>query len=256
MDTRYRKGDRTMVARRAKGVVKGWLEKEEASCKIVAEHKAKVAAALAKTDGSVARMMTAAVPPADASAMIIPAPARGPQVVQPQFETVETDSGPRQRRATVDGYHPVQRADAFDIMALQYRNAGGKGALFTVAQVLAGREYGALHERVAAEGVRCASLEGMPGGDGSGRDWIEGVIARSDRLARMRAAIGDDMAMVQLNARGKRRSIPVRSVVDAVCIKSQSLGQVLRDHGWYDRGDRLEVMQRILKAALNRLYGT
>lgn len=222
-----------MTARRARNVVADWMAAEDAA---VEEVKAQ------------------ATPPETASPNIIAAPARGPQLVAPQFETVQTPSGPRTRRATQDGFHPVRRADAFDVMALQHKRAGGKGALFTVAQVEAGRAYAALSERVAAEGVRCSSPEARQGGTRQHVDWIEGVIARSARLARMQVAIGDGLAVEPDDESSKRTAIPVRSLVDAVCIKGWTLGQVLRAHGWHPRGSGLAVLRQELMVALDRLH--
>lgn len=220
-----------MTARRSRNAVADWMAGVEA-------------------------VKAAATPPETASPNIIAAPARGPQLVAPQFETVQTASGPRTRRATQDGFHPVRRADAFDVMALQHKRAGGKGALFTVAQVEAGRAYAALSERVAAEGVRCTSLEVTTGSASStsGRDWIDGVIGRSDRLEALQAAIGDGLAMEPEAVGGKRRAIRVRDLVDAVCIKGHTLARILRAHGWHERGAGLPHLQRELRAALDRLH--
>lgn len=221
-----------MSARRARNAVKDWLAAE---------------------DAAVEAAKRAATPPETASPNIIAAPARGPALVQPQFETVQTPSGPRTRRATQDGFHPVRQADAFDVMALQHKRAGGKGALFTVAQVEAGRAYAALAERVASEGLRCSSPEARTGGAGQHVDWIEGVIARSARLARMQAAIGDGLAVEPDEDSSKRTAIPVRSLVDAVCIKGQTLGQVLKAHGWSAWGGMRQVMTQALGEALDRM---
>lgn len=222
-----------MTARRARMAVADWMAAE---------------------DAAVERLKAAATPPETASPNIIAAPARGPALVQPQFETVQTPSGPRTRRATQDGFHPVRAADAFDVMALQHKRAGGKGALFTVAQVEAGRAYAALSERVASEGLRCSSPEARTGGTGQHVDWIEGVIARSARLARMQAAIGDGVAVEPEGESDKRTAIRVRTLVDAVCIKGQTLGQVLRAHGWAPWGGMRQVMAQALGDALDRMH--
>lgn len=221
-----------MSARRARHAVTDWLADE---------------------DASVEAIKAAATPPVTASPNIIAAPARGPQLVEPQFETVQTPSGPRTRKATQDGFHPVRCADAFDVMALQHKRAGGKGALFTVAQVEAGRAYAALAERVASEGMRCSSPEARTGGNGQAVDWIEGVIGRTARLARMRAAIGDDAAL--LGEGTKRRDITARDLVDAVCIKGWPVSKLLAAQSWPSKGETRAVVQVALAAALDRLHG-
>lgn len=225
-----------MSARRARNVVADWLAAE---------------------DAAVEAAKAAATPPDTASPNIIAAPARGPALVQPQFETVQTASGPRTRRATQDGFHPVRQADAFDVMALQHKRAGGKGALFTVAQVEAGRAYAALSERVASEGLRCTSLEVRAGsGPNStgGRDWMDGVIGRSDRLEKMHAAIGETLIVGTVTRCGKRRAMSVRSVVDAVCIEGRPLTHILKADGWSPKGETRAALQRELAAALDRLH--
>lgn len=198
-------------------------------------------AAVMLADDRVQRRLAEARPPEAASPVIVAAPARGPSRVVPQFETVLTESGPRVRAVTAVGFHPVACADAFDRMALRARGRGGEAPLFSVAQVQAGRGYAALTERVAAEGVRCASGEALAaarGGSGGGRDWIDGVIQRSARLAAMRAAIP---VRVVLSPRGMlahadrmqgQRTVRVRDVVEAVCIEGLVLADVLRRFGW------------------------
>jgi hypothetical protein len=173
--------------------------------------------------------------------------------VAPQFETVQTPSGPRTRKATQDGFHPVRAADAFDIMALQHKRAGGEGMLMPVHQVEAGRAYAALAERVASEGLRCSSPEARGNGGGQHVDWIEGVIARSARLARIQAAIGDGYIAGSTTGRGKRRAIAVRTVVDAVCIEGRTLGQVLTAHGWSPKGETRALVRQALADALDRM---
>jgi hypothetical protein len=210
-------------------------------------------------DMRVARMNVEATPPVTASPVIIPAPARGPTKVVQLRETVATENGPRVRRTTVDGFHPVQAADAFDRMELQARRRKADGApLFTAQQVDAGRAYAALAERCAAEGVRCSSVEGQTGGgQGGGRDWIDGVIVRSDRLASLQAAIGDGVALsprgLQAHADRGRKVVRVRDLVDRVCIHGKTLSQVLKAKGWDANGRTIEAARAALCAALDRM---
>lgn len=199
-----------------------------------------------------------ATPPVMVSPAIVAAPARGVTKVIELRETVQTESGPRVRRATVDGFHPVKAVDAFDLMAVRSRNRDGTaGPLFTVGQVEAGRAYAALHERCASEGLRCSSPEARQGGGGSDLDWIEGVIARSRRLARLQAAIGDSVALsprgAQAHADRGRRVVRVRDLVDGVCIEGRTLSQLLRAAGWQDNGRTLKLVREALCAALDRM---
>jgi hypothetical protein len=214
---------------------------------------------VAQMDQRVAVMKAAATPTPIASPVIIPAPARGPTKVVQMCETVATENGPRVRRTTVDGFHPVQASDAFDQMELQARRRDAQGKpLFTRHQVDAGRAYAALDERCASEGVRCSSVEagrgGVPGGQ---RDWIDGVIQRSDALARMHAAIGDGVALsprgAEAHADRGRQVVRARDLVDAVCIHGKTLSQVLKAKGWHPDGRTLPVARAALCAALDRM---
>jgi hypothetical protein len=211
----------------------------------------------------IADLLERALPPVSASPHIVAAPARGVARVAPQFVTVMTDAGPRQRRDTAEGFHPVACVDAFDRMALRARGRGDGAALFTVAQVEAGRAYAALAERVAAEGVRCASGEAMgkASGRGGGRDWIDGVIARSDRLRRMQAAIpvavvlAPSGAMAHGDRAQGQRVLRVREVVDAVCLQGRVLTDVLRRAGWPVQTRHRDVLMAGLQQGLDALYG-
>jgi hypothetical protein len=210
-------------------------------------------------DQRVAAMKAAATPTPIASPVIIPAPARGPTKVVQLRETVATENGPRVRRATVDGFHPVQAADAFDQMELQARRRKADGGpLFTALQVDAGRAYAALAERCAAEGLRCSSVEaGRGGAPGGQRDWIDGVIARSDQLARLHAAIGQGVALSprgpQAHADRGRKVIRVRDLVDSVCIEGRTLSEVLDRHGWSARTASIAILRLVLTDALDRM---
>lgn len=215
--------------------------------------------ALVKRDALATKLLVVAPPPASASANIAPAPARGALVARPQHETVMTPNGPRVRRTTQDGFHPVAAQDAFDVMALQAkrRDAGGL-PLFSVGQVEAGRTYAALAERCASEGLRCSSPEARQGG-GQQVDWIEGVIARSARLAAMHRAIGTDVVLPVSGSAGAelvgRRAVSVRLLVDQVCCEGMSVSEVLRRAGWPVRGARVTDVLGHLTEALNRMQG-
>lgn len=216
---------------------------------------------ISAADERLAAMQRAAAVPASASPAIIPSPARGPMRVSPQFEITEDRRGPKKRFMTRDGFHPVTVSDAFDLMELQARRRDPKGApLFTLAQVTAGRAFAALSERVASEGVRCGSGEalGRAGGGSGDRDWIEGVMARSHRLARMKAAIGDVPVIAPKAGHGvlagTRRLTAVR-LVQLVAISGMTLTRVLRSHGVEVRSSSRAALRLALQGALDRLEG-
>jgi hypothetical protein len=115
-----------------------------------------------------------------------------------------------------------------------------------VAQVEAGRAYAALAERVASEGVRCTSIEAVGGGGGGGRDWMDGVLQRSRRLDRMRAAIRD--------VRDGQAAGAVRDLVDSVCLQGRTVGDAMvargRSAAWRDRAQAMAA----LCEALDRVH--
>lgn len=214
-------------------------------------------ARIAASDAAVLAVKRAAAVPAGASAEIPVAPARR-VVLAPQDETVMTANGPRPRRVTRDGFHPVTTMDAFDRMALQARRRGGDAGL-TVAQVATGRDYAALSERCACEGVRGTLSSVLPSGGrgGASRDWMDGVIARSRRLAQLRAAIprADVLSLATDGAgcaHGGRR-LRVVDVVDGVCLHGRTLSEVLDAFGW-PRATRYRVrLREALAAALDAM---
>lgn len=219
--------------------------------------------ALAHDDARVEARLRLATPPHAVSPEVPVAPARGKVVAQAGLHVTEmTPNGPRTHRATTDGFHPARAEDAFDRMTIKAKNRKGKdmAPLFTVAQVEAGRAYARLFERCAAEGVRCSSPEARSGGGGApgGRDWIDGVIARSRLLDEIQAAIGDGVALSPRNARAHadrgRRVIMVRQLVDAVCIEGQTLRDVLAANGWSRGPSAARVLHLQLSAALDRMW--
>lgn len=189
--------------------------------------------------------------PYGASPEIAPAPARGPVVIARQWETVMTPSGPRVRARTVDGAHPVRLRDAFDVMTAQVaRRTPGALPPFAEHQIEAGRTYAALVERCAAEGT-CGARAGDGSGSGGGRfDWIDGVIARSMRLQRMREAIGEARVIGE-----GWRLVTARQLVDLVAVQGLTVSEVLH---WAGVGRGVNSARKVrdgLGAALDRLHG-
>lgn len=218
--------------------------------------------AIAHDDAQVEARLRIATPPVSVSPAVPVSPARGRVVAEAGLHVTEmTPNGPRTHKASADGFHPARVEDAFDRMTIKAKNRKGAdmAPLFTVRQVEAGRAYAKLYERCAAEGVRCSSPETKVGGGGgeSGRDWIDGVIARGRMLAAIQAAIGDGIALSPRNARAHadrgRRVIRVRQLVDAVCVEGQTLRDVLANNGWSRQSVPAEILMRSLTAALDRM---
>lgn len=220
-------------------------------------------ARLAEEQRRCREMMERATPPADCGDEIPAAPARGPMTTWAPREVRMTDAGNwREVRAGYAGRSGARRADAFDRMTADARRVQAKARSgfippFTVGQVEAGRAYAALVERVEASGVKLASIERVSGGgDGQGQREAA-VLDDVRRLKRARGRIGNGLAKEARRKGGARgpRSIPVRSLVDMVCLHDRSLSEVLKRHGWAEKGQHREELRVALRAALDRLHG-
>lgn len=185
---------------------------------------------------------------------ICAAPARGPVHTYTQRATVpDGEDGWR----VVDvgrGRRGMARADAFDRM-LDDARRHDRPVPFTPGQVAVGRAYAALVERYDAGGVRCSSLESVGGGGGSGRSMLDARLQARDQIGRLRARIGDDLAMrvVRPSRRGSRVSIPLRALVDAVCLEELTVIEVLRRFGWSVKGETKAAARAALCGALDRM---
>lgn len=210
-----------------------------------------------------AEMLERASPPEACGDAIPAAPARGPMATWTPREVKPTASGNwREVRAGYAGRRGARRADAFDRMTEDARRAQAKArsaflAPFSVGQVEAGRAYAALVERVEASGVKLSSVEGIGGGDGGGGQREAAVLDDVRRLKRVRGRIGNGLAKEARRRGGARgpRSITVRMLVDMVCLHDRSLSEVLKRHGWAQKGQHREELRIALRAALDRLHG-
>ncbi len=187
------------------------------------------------------------------------APARG------AFRVVETTAMyPKgagdfeSRPAGHQGRRTVRLADVFDLMLAQARRAK-RPAPLSPSQIAMARHYRDLHERHANAGVRCSSLEAMSGGSGDADAWIEAVLRDREELARLRRRIGDGSAkglrVIRPSARGSRRAILDRALVDMVCLEDKPLGAVLLAHGWSAKGEIRAALRSALAGALDRMTG-
>lgn len=203
-----------------------------------------------------AAVIAAATAPAECGPRIIPAPGRGPTRVVPQVDLYpDGRDGWAPRNAGWAGCSPVRAADVFDRML---RAAAEGKEPFTEGQVAMARRYRALVERHDAGGVRCSDLVGQQGG-GAGGDFMDAYLAEGRELDAIRRRIGAGSAMtlrrIRPSARGSRRSIPDRAVVDMVCLGDATLSQVLRRHGWQVDGHHRKALSVALSAALDRMIG-
>lgn len=210
------------------------------------------------TEGErLASIRAQAVPPERCGPDMPIAPARGevvafaPMAMQPSGQ-----EGYELQHAGWRGRDALRAADAFDRMEAQSRRAGARSSLFHAGQIAQGRAYAALVERHAARGVRCVSVETMLAGrtGGAGGSFADALLSESALIDRLRAAIGDGVALeVQRVRRQGRRSVTVRALVDAVCIEGLTITAVLARHGWPDRGETLAAARSALAAALDRM---
>jgi hypothetical protein len=212
-----------------------------------------------------ADILARATPPPECGPEMIAAPGRGPTVAMALREVVRGEDGAARVISTgYSGRKPARAADAFDLMEddnrRAHRRAGGKGQpvpLFTVGQVLAGREYAALVERVNSSGLSCAGVEAAGRGDGTGGGRQEAVFRDIERLRLLRHRIGDGIAreMRRYRPGDGRRAIRCLTLVDDVCVKGRSLEAVLEAHGWSVHAKYRAGLRTALCSALDRMRG-
>lgn len=215
-----------------------------------------------------AEILSRAMPPVECGDRILVAPARGPMMTFVPREMVRTEAGNwRSMNAGYLGRRAARVADAFDLMtraALKAqiqagRDQSGLVPPFSVGQVEIGREYAALVERVESSGLGCVSLESSGGGSGGGAEGVQAAVFRDlERLRMLWRRIGSGLAKDVRRIRPggvRRRAIRVRDLVDAVCLKGQSLEAVLRAHGWSVDKKCREDLRTALCSALDRMRG-
>lgn len=177
------------------------------------------------------------------------APARGPVVEHTETRIVSNADGTqRVEGANHLGRRGLRRADAFDRMA-------GK---LTEGQIAMGRDYRALVERYAASGVRGMSLETIRAGQGGGGDFMEAVLQDRARLELLHRRIGAGVALEirRIRPGSRRRAIPDRRLVDAVCLEDRTISEVLAAHGWdVHKQDSHNALVAALAGALDRMQG-
>jgi hypothetical protein len=191
-------------------------------------------------------LRAAAMPPASCGPEMPLAPARGEVVADPQAEMLPTpgQDGYTLQHSGFRGRDAMRARDALD---------GVAGLSGTLAK--AGRAYAALVERHASRGLRCTSIEArLGGGGGSGeRDYADVLLAEARAIERIQMAIGDGVALDLQRQGGKRRAIPVRRLVDMVCVEGRSLDAVLKLHGWSLGVATREPLRLALVQALTRM---
>lgn len=183
------------------------------------------------------------------------APARGRVVPVAPVVMRLTNDGWQPEHGGWRGRDASRAADVFDEMARQARRAGGEDP-FTARQVAAGRLYAAMVERHSAVGLKGRSIETMLSGrSGRGGDGImDAILDEGERIASMRAAIGDGWALaVVRQSKRQRTPLTVRELVDRVCLRGQTISEVLEACGWSVYGEAREWARTALADALERI---
>jgi len=197
-------------------------------------------------------MLDAARAPESCGPEIPVAPARGrilayaPQAVRP------TATGYEVQHDGFRGRDAARAADVFDVMLQQVARRGGE-APFTPGQIEAGRTYAMLVERHSSVSLRCISIESQRGSGSAGGAFMDAVLAEGEVIRRMEAAIGMGMALEVQRETGARRDIPIRRLVDMVCLEGKSVTAALRAFGWPVYGGVRGQAYAALGDALDRM---
>lgn len=204
-----------------------------------------------------------AMPPERCGPAMIAQPARGPMIATaPKGVVPDGAEGWKVEHVGYRGRDVARAADAFDLMEAQARRAArnsdaGHVSLFTPVQVAVGRRYAMLVERHEASGVRCSSVEAQRGGGSGGGSFIDTVIHEGDVIRAMRRAIGDGASLavrrIRPSVRGSRVGIRDRALVDAVCLRGETVSDVLEAHCWALGVKVRDAARQALGGALDRM---
>lgn len=206
--------------------------------------------------GRIAGIKASACPP-DAMHAAPMAPARGPQVMVPNFSV--TGGGMRR----VEGGHWVGLSPLASAVAqarLRHEARGSDApfaAPFTPGQIAVAEDYAALVQWREGSGMKCASLEAGRGGSGSGM-FIDTFIDQGQWLAQLRARIGDGVAMSvrrHMDRGNARRTITVRAGVDMLCLGGIPVKTILRRFGWVADMKDQKALRLAICGALDRMQG-
>lgn len=206
-------------------------------------------------------MLSAAVPPVICGSEMGAAPARIGQFVPHRIRHKEGGS-PEDLVETPIGYvriSPIRRADAFDGMVAAAARRDQPWPL-TPGQIAIGRRYHDLVELLSADGTKLSSLQGGSGGP-DGRDWMDRHLELSAEVEGMWRRIGIGPALGVRRIRPSRRGEAApkiftrRDLVDAVCLRGQSIKEALRAFGWQDNGRNCKAAVEALSAALDAMIG-
>lgn len=169
-------------------------------------------------------------------------------------------SNSRLRRSGHKGRTGMMIADIFDRMD-DYAQRHDQDAPFTPGQIAAGRDYGALVERLETCGYSTASLDAVARGGSAGLSAADAILRDSQRLRSLRARIGGGFALKVRRVRSmnrrecSRRHISHLAIVDLVCVSGRALSDVLKGHGWSGLTQNRIAVRDALRSSLEALQG-
>ncbi|GAA5073529.1 hypothetical protein N0B44_15640 [Roseibacterium beibuensis] len=184
-------------------------------------------------------------PPEQCGDAIPVCPARGPILPWMPTETYRDVHG-KEHTVRAARHHAGRVRDVFDRL----------GSRLDPGQVAVGRHYAALTEELAGSGLGAVSLDGAGGGGGRD-DVLERRLTMRAELDAMQARIGGALALdirnLRPSARDGRRAIPLRALVDLVCLSDMMPGAVLLQFGWAKDAAKVKLLTAELAQALDNM---
>jgi hypothetical protein len=188
------------------------------------------------------------------------APARGVMQLVPDYDIMP--GGTRR----VAGAHWVQpsRLDLTNARAVDAARAEdpdvsrAKAEVFSPAQVAMAARYRDLVEWIAGSGMKCSRLERGSGGNRATDSFHETYSDHSTELARLHAAIGDEVVLSprrHMDRDNARKVLTVRVALDAMVLKGWTLTKVITKHGWAAKGSTRTQVRDAIRGALDRMQG-
>lgn len=129
------------------------------------------------------------------------------------------------------------------------RKGSGTLARLDLRQRQTAAEYALLVEMVGAPAVPIAG-GGIGGGSSDG--GASGRAQSAEMLVEMQKAIGSRVVLAPARG-GGQRLIPLRNLVDLVCVYELTITAVLKRYGWSDRSSHRKALFKALTDALDRM---
>lgn len=219
-----------------------------------------------EVNASIRSMMAAAAPPVACGPAVPVAPARAFRVTDPMGVVPKGVEDWDVQPIGYRGRSVMVVCDVFDqMLKAEMDRCRTKGEAyvppFTPGQIAVGRSYRDLVERHEASGMRCSQLQGGTRGGIGGAGVSEAQLQDARQISGYRRRIGHGAALavrrIRPSARGAgaRGTIMDRALVDMVCIAGMTLSEVLRAHGWAEKGESRNALRKALASVLERMRG-